>query len=331
MAAKKRRKKKNKLKLRTSVKIFLILILLIIFYFIFFTDKKIDISKFKFINPIKLHRKQQKIYKECLKNPLPEENFNENTLNKKNEIISYASKNGLRYTFEDLTFGYQINYNENEPLYGASLIKLVTAIYLIENDVDLSQQIKYTSNFVSKYSEGMEKRKIGENITLQDLMKYSITVSDNTAHHMLVNYIGKSKLKEYAKSLGATAIFTGSSDDYGNQITHDTNIYLKKAYELINTKENGKLLKEYMSNDRKNKLNTENISIAHKYGSYDMYYHDIGINFDKHPYTISVLTTKGESGAGKYINAISVLTKEFSDLYYENQETYCKELSQKKD
>lgn len=329
-----KRKKNMKLKLRTSAKLILLLLITLFVYFSFFNSKtlKIDLKKYNFINPLKERKRQKKIYNDCLTNPLLEENFNNETNNKKDEIIAYAKQYGLKYTYEDLKFNYQINYNETNSLYGASLIKLVTAIYLIENNVDLSQTMKYTSNFVSGSSSGMEKRKLGENVTLKDLMKYSITVSDNTAHHMLVNFIGKNNLRDYAKNLGATAIFTGSSDDYGNQNTHDTNIYLKKAYELIKTNENGALLREYMLNTKKNNLTVDGVvTIAHKYGSYNSFFHDIGINLDNHPYAISVLTTKGDPAGGQYINYISKLTKEFNDLYYSNQETYCKELSLKKD
>ena len=210
-----KRKRKKKLKLRTSFKLFLLILITLFVYFTFFNNKstKFDLKKMNILNPIKEHKRQKKIYNECINSPLLEENFNENTINKKEEIISYAKKYNLRYTFEDLTYNYQINNNENSSIYGASLIKLVTAIYLIENDVDLSQTVKYTSKFVSSSSSGMETRKLGENVTLKDLMKYSITVSDNTAHHMLVSFIGKNTLKEYATNLGATAIFTGSSDD----------------------------------------------------------------------------------------------------------------------
>lgn len=328
------RKKRKKLKLRAPLKLLLLFIIAIFVYFTFFSGKqlKVDLSKLNILNPIKLHQKQQKRYNECMSNPLLEENFSETTINKKNEIIEYAKKYDLRYAYEDLKFNYQIFYNENSAIYGASLIKLVVAIYLIDNDIDLSQTMKYTSKFVSSSSDGMKSRKIGEDVSLKDLMKYSITVSDNTAHHMLVSYIGKSKIKEYATSLGATAIFTGSADDYGSQNTHDTNIYLKKAYELITTKENGKLLKEYMLNNRKNNLTIDDfVTIAHKYGSYNIYFHDIGLNLDGNPYAISVLTTKGDPEGGKYITNLSRLTKEFNDLYYENHESYCKEYSQKKD
>ena len=329
------RRRKNKFKLKSPFKYLFVFVAVIFFYCIFMGKNIgdfIDISKIKMINPLSDIRKEKKRYNECLKLELNEENFDEATKNKKEEIISYAKNNGLRYAYEDLNYNYIITYNENDPVYGASLIKLVTAIYLIDNDVDLNQTKKYTPNFVAGSSDGMKKHKIGENVSLETLMKYSITYSDNSAHHMLISFIGKDKLKEYAKGLGATSIFTGAGDDYGNQTTHDTLIYLKRAYELINGKENGKLLKEYMLNNKKNNLNiSDDFQIAHKYGSYNTYFHDIGISFNKHPYTISVLTTKGDPNGGKYINNLSRLTKEFNDLYYDNQDNYCKEYSKLKD
>lgn len=273
---------------------------------------------------------QQEQYEKCVKNPLPEEGFNEQTSSKKQEILDYSKKNGLKYKYEDLKLGYSFSYAENDSLYGASLIKLVDALYLIDNDVDLSKKIKYESKYVRGSSEGMSKHSLGSYITLEDLMKYAITYSDNTAHAMLYEYIGKSNLKNYANNLGATTIFTGTGDTFGNQTVHDTAIYLKRAYEVVDEKPNGKILKEAMLNTRKNKLNFDDITYAHKYGSWEQYFHNIGIHYGDYPYTVSVLTTKGENNAPAYINKLSKLSYEFNKLYYENLLTYC-DIESKKD
>ena len=68
-------------------------------------------------------------------------------------------------------------------------------------------------------------------------------------------------------------------------------IYLNKAYELINSKENGHLLKEAMLNTEVNYLNFDDIVFGHKYGSHSIYFHDVGIYFSDNPYLIAVLTT----------------------------------------
>lgn len=287
--------------------------------------KKVDLNFY--FDAKKKH--EEKIYNACINEPLAEENFNENTIGKKNEIVSYAKNNKLKYKYEDLKTNYSISYNENDSVYGASLIKLVDALYLIDNDVDLSQKIKYESKYVEGSSEGMRKHSLGSYLTLEEIMKYAITYSDNTAHSMLYSYIGRNNLKKYANSLGANTIFTGAGDSFGNQTAHDTAIYLKKAYELSLSKPNGNILKEAMLNTRKNKLNFDDVSYAHKYGSWNEYFHNIGIHYGDYPYSISILTTKGESSAPKYINELSRKTYEFNKLYYENRQSYCLELSKK--
>ena len=329
------KQRKSKLKMKKKFKTLFLLLFVVIIVFI--CTNKLDIKSFKIaskpfkyvynkLNQTITNGKLEDEYNKCILNPINDENFNETTLNKKNEIINYAKSNNLKYTYEDIDYAYQINYAENDSLYGASLIKLVAALYLIDKDVDLNQTIKYESKYKQAYSEGMEKHKYGEKIMISELMKYAITYSDNTAYLMLYTFIGRNNLKEYAQSLGAKSIFTGSGDNFGNQTTYDTNIYLKKAYELINTKENGILLKEAMLNERKNKLSIpDKVVIAHKYGSYNEYYHNIGINFED-KYLISVLTTKGENASGKYINKLSELTYEFDKLYKDNVKSYCYEL-----
>ena len=332
--------KTKKLKMKKSFKRMLVFLLFVTL--MFFTLKKVNINSVSegksFIKELcekakkrEEEKEREKRYNECISKALPEENFNEQTIAKKDEIVNYVKSNGLKYTYEDLIYGYQINYGENDPLYGASLIKLVLALYLIDKDVDLSQTIKYESKYHQAYSEGMDKHKYGEDISLETLLRYSITYSDNTAYLMLYTFIGRNNMKEYAQSLGATAIFTLYNDNFASQTTHDTNIYLKRAYELMNEKENAKILKEAMTNDRKNRLNIpDKVSIAHKYGSYNEYFHNVGINYNDN-YTISVLTTKGENGSVKYINNTSLLTYEFNQLYKENLKDYCSSYANKKD
>ena len=333
-------KKHKKMKMKKNFKRFIILFIFVVLSFILIT--KFNINSFndakkqlkniynKMTNIINKGESEKK-YNECMANPLSEENFSEATINKKNEILSYAQSNNLKYTYEDLVYGYQINYAENEPLYGASLIKLVAALYLIDNDVDLNQTIKYESKYKEAYSEGMEKHKYGEEIPISTLIKYAITYSDNTAYLMLYTYIGRSKMSDYAHSLGAKSIFTGYSDNFANQTTYDTNIYLKRAYQLFSEKESASILKEAMLNERKNRLNIpDKVTIAHKYGSYNEYFHNIGINLND-KYTISILTTKGENGSVKHINNLSLLTYEFNTMYKSDLDTYCKNYSTQKD
>ena len=320
------KKKKKKFRLKKSIKLLFIIAIVLILYFYDFFDifkKESHPLKADLYTPYKNVINNVK-YTACINDGLTDENFNETTLNKKNELTNYINRNNIYYYYHDKTYNYDIKRNELESIYGASLIKLSTALYLIDNDIDLSQEVTYLAKYKTAYSKGMEKHSIGDKVSLQELMKYSITYSDNTAHHMILSFIGKDKLKEYSKSLGAKVLLDGW-DDFGNQTAEDMNIYLNKAYELFTTKENGKLLQEYMNNTDTNALNlNESVTFLHKYGSHMQYFHDVGIYMGDHPYNIVVLTMKTEAGGPAYVKKVSQLTYDFHNAYYENLESFCK-------
>lgn len=319
------KKKKKKLKLKKSIKFLLLLLILVLFAY---SQNFFGIFEYKMKNKNANTTEEHKgvirklRYENCVKEGITEENFNQNTIDKKNELTKYLNNNNILYYYHDKDFGYEIKRKETESIYGASLVKLSTALYLIDNDVDLSTEVTYLAKFKTTYSKGMQKHKVGDKVSLGELMKYSITYSDNTAHHMILSYIGKDKLKEYSKTLGAKVLLNGW-DDFGQQTAEDMNIYLNRAYELFTEKENGKLLKEYMNNDDTNALNFDNITFMHKYGSYNIYFHDVGIYNGNHPYNVSILTTKTEANGPTYVNKVSKLTYEFHKAYYENIDTYC--------
>lgn len=327
MTKKKKYKPKKFLKLCLSLfLVFIIFAFSTSFYNYDNLPKYSDIkSKLKnILSAEKKAKDEEKKYNDCILLGITDDNLSDETISLKNDILSYAKSKKLRFSYENLQYNDVILYNENSQIYGASLIKLLTAIYLLDNDIDLNTTIKYESKYKSAYSEFMDKRKVGEMVSLKDLMTYSISASDNTAHHMIISYIGKGKLRSYAESLGASNVLK-CGDDYCEQTSNNMRIYLKKAYELINTKENGYVLKEAMFNTKKNSLNVDNlVTYAHKYGSHENYYHDTGINFDIHPYTIAVLTESGYSNGSKYINEISKLVKNYNDSYYNDLENYCR-------
>ncbi|MBR1414117.1 MAG: serine hydrolase [Bacilli bacterium] len=247
-------------------------------------------------------------------------NLSDNINNKINEINEYIKKYNVYVKYEDLKTGFSYGYREDEPLYGASLIKLVDALYLIDKDIDLNDTIKYTNNYRRAGSVNMNDEKINSLISLKKLMEYSITLSDNTAHIMLIDYIGKNNLKEYGHSLGAINILN-SSDEFGSQSASDMIIYLKKAYEL-SEKENGKLLIDYMKNYYQNNLYLSAVNnVAHKYGAYNEYYHDVGIVYDFNPYVIAVLTKEGNNG--NVIKEIHQKIYELHQLYYQEMMDIC--------
>lgn len=323
-----KRKKRRKLSILSK------LLLLIIFVFLgVFAIKKYEAyviyqEKLEADRLAQIEKEKEEKYHLCLDKKYEETEVTDEILELQNDLSTLLKKYNVAVYYEDLGSGFDFKYNENEVIYGASLIKLVDALYLYDNHIDLNDTKLYEAKYIKGSSKGMDTRKVGEEITLHDLMKYSLTVSDNTAHVMLVDYIGYNTLRDYGRSLGATAILSGvGGEKYGNQTATDTNIYLKKAYEIMtntNVYDYGNLLREYMSNDYQNYLFLENeTNIAHKYGSYSNYFHDIGIVFDENPYTISILTLHGKGNYKNIIKEIHTKINEIHTKFRYNREVSC--------
>ena len=255
----------------------------------------------------KLKEKQAKINK-CINSDIDITLLGDQFNNKVLEVDSFLKNYQVYVSYSELDDTYYYGYNDEVVIYGASLIKLVDALYILDNDIDINSTLKYSSNYYSKYKKGLTTHKVGDDLTIDTIVKHALALSDNGAHKMLIDYIGFSNLKKYGKTLGATVILTGG-DNFGMQTAKDTNVYLNRLYDLTLENDNATKFKDYMINDFHSYLNVNNLSVAHKYGYYQDKFHDIGIVYDEHPYTISVLTKYGN---GDYKNKINAKMK--SDL-----------------
>lgn len=177
-------------------------------------------------------------YNKCLIQPVSSDDLTETILSLEEEITNYIGRNYYASVgYYDVLTGFSYNYKNDVVYYGASLIKIVDALYLIneaiDGKIDLDKEMMmYTSKYKCDYSTGMEKKNYGDMVSLRELITYAITYSDNSAHEMLYDYIGRDNLKNYGNSLGAKYIMTGG-DHYGNQTVDDTMLYLKEAYNII--------------------------------------------------------------------------------------------------
>lgn len=181
-----------------------------------------------------------------------------------NPMIKYITDNNydISFGYYNLVTGNSYLYNEDKVYFAASLIKILEALYLYDNNLI--------------------------NDELKPYVKKTITVSDNDAHHYLQSVIGKKNLREYGKSLGASHALLGGSC-CGETTVNDQLVFLKKLYEITNNKNDE--LKSWFMNDYVNNIKFDNdIPVMHKYGLYDEVYHNVGIVFDKEPYIVIILT-----------------------------------------
>ena len=233
--------------------------------------------------------------------------------------------------FVDIKTNFTYSYNEKKVYYAASTIKMLDALYIyrnaLEGNLDLDSTKKYTKNFKVAYSAGLEKYKIGSMVSLRNLVKYAVTVSDNGAHQMLVNYIGFNNLKNYGNSLGAKNTLIGG-DNFGQIDVNDSIIYLTELYNFIEENSNlSEELKSYFVESDENFLKDEenNIEAATKYGEYGNIFHNNGIVYAENPYLLSVLTNLGKKKGSSIIKIINQKIQRLQNEVFENHTSYCQQ------
>ncbi len=255
--------------------------------------------------------------------PYKSENINTQIEKLKQE---YQNKD-LSFYFEDIINQYTIKQDETSTYFGASVIKLVEVLYLlneaIAGRVDLSTPIKYESKHQFMYSIGMEKHQVGDEVPLKEVMEYAISVSDNSAHMMLFDFIGLEKIREFANSINVKTSIS-YSDKFGNLRAIDGYNILKEAYRILSLhNEYSEFLEKIMHNEYYNYLNFDDVEFLHKYGYSDRYYNDIGIYNGENPYLISVFTRYAYDD---YQNIVKTLSKKIYNIYEQNfneKKEYC--------
>lgn len=276
-------------------------------------------------------KQQDEDYNACLNQKYIEEEKSEKITELEDELTSYLKKYNLSVKFVDIKLNYTYSYNETEVYYAASTIKMLDALYIYEkasdDTIDLNSTKKYTKNFKVLYSASLEKHKIGDMISLRDLVKYAITVSDNSAHQMLVDYIGFNNLKKYGNELGAKNTLIGG-DNFGHIDVNDSIVYLQELYNFIETNtELANELKSYFISSDENFLKDEEngIEAATKYGEYGTTFHNNGIVYAKNPYLISILTSLGKKTGSNAIKKINSKIQNLQNNIYENHANYCRQ------
>lgn len=134
------------------------------------------------------------------------------TENKLNNDIQNIIKN------KDLTLGlaikkddkilFEINGNQEFPLLSVFKFHITLAVldYIDKNNISLDQTIKISKDFIktNTYSPLREKYGVVDlELTLQELIEYTMIYSDNNTCDILIDFIGGvNKVNNYIKSLG---------------------------------------------------------------------------------------------------------------------------------
>ena len=331
MTKKTNKKKKNKKNTIIIVVICLFVMVIILIYNIkngiSLLSGNNSIIEFKLLQKIDYYQKKYEEYKECIN-----EKYNDNDLTdvlkkKIEETRNLVEKNNLSVYYYNPNNEFSFTNNIDKTYYAASTIKMLDALYIYKNadagNIKLTNKVKYLPSHRLGASKGMNKYHVGDSVALAELVKYAIMYSDNTAHAMLLDYIGKGKLREFGQSLGAKNTLVG--DMFGEISASDSFFYLKALYDYFNTNSDNSIqLKKVFVESDQNYLNFPDLKIeaATKYGEYPAYYHENGIVFDKNPYLLSILSNK--SNNEKFFRSVSKQFYELHTTFYNERENRCK-------
>ena len=271
---------------------------------------------------------KRQMYDTCINRDDDEVDMTEEMNNAIITLDKYLEDNySTSVVYKDLNRGFSYEYKPDKVYYAASTIKSLEALYIYSKadagEISLDDTVTYSKKFDVSYSYGMKKKKYGTKVSLRELVKYSVIYSDNSAHQMLVSYIGRSKLKEYGKSLGAKNTLNGG-DNFGNLSAADGAIYMKNIYDYLETNTtNAQELKQYFIESEQKDLSVNNLIVANKYGLYKANYHNIGVVYDESPYVVSILTLEGNKNKEKKLNDISQHIYDLHILFKTNREKVC--------
>lgn len=328
-------KRKRRRRLKRSFKLFVLLVIFIIIGFFVYTSYfgKDNSIMNKMISGVQdfFTNKNEKLkkYDECISKEYTDDDLTQTLKDKIEETNTFFSKYSTSIGYIDTVTNFSYKYNENKKYYAASTIKMLDALYLYEQaaegKVNLDDKMTYTSKYLRGASLKMGNKAYGANIKLRDLVSYAVIYSDNIAHAMLLDYIGKPTLREFGKSLGAK--YTLNTDDFGEITTEDALAYLIELNKYLSTNtEEANELKSYFVNSQQNYLNfpDDNVEAVQKYGEYPGFYHENGIVYVEHPYLVTILTNYGNNE--RIIRTLNSKVLELHNTFMEDRANRCKYL-----
>ncbi|MEE0970517.1 MAG: serine hydrolase [Clostridia bacterium] len=301
------------------------------------TDLITTVDTDKYEEPIYDQKKQTIFDQKCLeisewlKTSVPRYIKEAETDEKGNQVrppISYTPS--VAFYYMDLTSGCSMGYNENVVFYTASIIKAPYVMWVLsevekaeaKGDVkgtkfDLNNVFVYTEDKHRTGSGIIQKSEFGTTYTYLDLLKLSITESDNIAFAELRSIYGKKGFDNFSEKIGVynttKKLYSASAKEMGE--------YFEEIFKFFNSgTKYAEMLKEWMQRTNHRVLIPRAVSpvtVASKYGWDTDAYHDSAIVFDnENPYLLVVMTGL-EDGSAMDNNFIRTLISKINSVHNE--------------
>lgn len=218
----------------------------------------------------------------------------------------------------DASNGNYCHVNSDKALVSASMIKLAVLceyMHAVDNgQLDPADRVALKNmNVVG--GTGLIQTERHASYTYDELCRYMIMYSDNTATNVLINKLGQDAINERVQALGCknTSLnrqlmaLNTNTENWISARDAATILYKIKNGTAASSAMCAKAL-EYLSKQTDNEGMAEGISsgaFAHKTGSLRLMRHDGGIVLGKHPYVIVALCDIGAGNANKLMKEIA--------------------------
>lgn len=234
------------------------------------------------------------------------------------DLREYFSKLDINYSFyaEYLPTGTSIKINQDNPMVGASLLKLPLVMNLFygaeHGQIALSTKVTMQEGDVDKRSGTLWQKGVGSQFTVEELARQAIVQSDNTAVNMLIGATsGKFDLfQKTINELDVDLIAENSTQTVlgaGGYSSMLKCLYLSCVNTYADSQQILTWMTESNSPPRLRAGVPSNVRVAHKYGtSGGTSESDCGIVYaPKRPYIICVMLGTPDDNANKIIQDIS--------------------------
>ncbi|MCR4581422.1 MAG: class A beta-lactamase-related serine hydrolase [Bacilli bacterium] len=277
-------------------------------------------------------------YTKCIQSSVDTKDLPSSVTDVVKELNEYYKKNSDYFAFKyvDIYTGFNVSYNEDQAIYGASTVKAPADIYIWElaskGETDLNEQLTYTSKFFNDGSGVLKNKQQGTSYPIRELLNYSIIYSDNIAHLMLVNRFKASNIHNFWQQKGTNVIYINPNSAWGKTSAHDAAIYMNELYRFYSSGEqySEDVMDDFLNAQTKFITAPNDYKIANKPGWSGPVKHDAGIVFAENPYIIVILSNLGMNYEGPYFKDVSNLVYKLHTEYWKYKMKSCSSIIQYK-
>ena len=231
--------------------------------------------------------------------------------------------------FDDINTGAWIGINEKERHFPGSLLKIPVVAAVLkrvdEKDFNLDSRITILEQDVDTAYGPLAERGAGYDMSVEELINYSIYYSDNTANAALRRIAESDALIDSVLGLGLPyKTFDLEKGEIKISVKDYSNILRSLYYSSYLRRFYSQYILDLMTNTAFNdglpSGVPKGVKIAHKIGDKEIYYYDCGIiYYPENPYILCVMTGNAPSEKSiQTIGQISKLTYDYVDSRHSN-------------